>query len=1372
MKAGFDFGSKNISYVLLDGNELVVKGSLPHNGDISGTYDSLLREIEKWSDAIESLGITGGLELDGIKPLDPVIASVEAGRLMKVQCRNILSIGCESFYMIRLDEEFNYVEHFVNSDCASGTGSFIDQQAERLGFNTETLAEKAFAFDGTTPSIATRCAVFAKSDIIHAQAQGFSKEAISSGLCEGVTRSVLANTVKGRELSGSVLFIGGMSRNRKIVAEISQTLGREVLLHEDGLYFNAIGAAALGELPWEKSRGLATIIRKKREVRQALEINLSHYPDFSEDRCYEVDGIEITLYALPETAVCDVYIGIDVGSTSTKAVVTDTAGTIFAGLYGGTKGDPVQAVTGLLAQVREVFAGKTLNIKGVATTGSGRELIKEIVGADMAINEITAHAQGATFLDPQVDTIIEIGGQDSKFTLLKNGVVTNAVMNYVCAAGTGSFIEEQAKRLDMSLDEISRMVVGETAPFTSDRCTVYMERDLNIFLSEGWRREQIIAAVLYSVRDNYLSKVVGKSVPGNKIYFQGATARNKALVAVFENELKQPVFVSKYCHLTGALGCAVALKAVNHQESGFTGIDFSCEVSSEICTLCPNQCDLRIYTVGDTTTAWGLKCGRDYNDKKVGKQDKGSNFEKKFADLFEIPPVSREGAATIGIPEALFMKEYTSLFKDFFQQLGLNVVVEKSTAKKLTKGMNMINADFCAPMALAHGLVESLSRKDVDHIFLPTLINEQGYVNRLDREELFREKVTDSYFCYYSSYAATIIDNLAGQDFGDKLLMPKIRFNNTPVETVAERLADDLKNVLDIAPEKIKDAFVLARKAFTEKKRLWVKEGETLMKGQGEKIKLLLLGRPYALFDKRINLGIPARLEQMGFDLMNQTMLDLDAGFGEERPDHLDNMHWYFGQQILLAAEAVRENPDIYPVFLTCFRCSPDAYLINYFKDFMEKIDKPYLILQLDEHSSDVGYMTRIEAAVDTFISDFHTRKTQTAPIPVNRRNYAPDTLQPGDTVLLPMTDRKLNHLQKALFEVSGFYAHVVPLDREMLNRGYRYATGGECLPNVAITGSLITTLEKEKIDPEKAVLYLPNLCLSCNFNQYANLVKLACEKAGMGQVRVMNYNGLNTVPGLPARSNALLVSVTILSSILNKLRYRFQPYETEPGATRKAVDKAEEIIRCHVLNKKSLFNAANQVRELFDALPLPEKRKPRIGILGDLYAKFNDVLNDAICDYAENLGGEILFPSYNELLLHTMHADVVEHNADPRLMNTMAGYEHKFEQIFQGLLDDVCEPSLEDCRVLMEEFGLDNFIAGETAVSLGRTLYYIKHNLVDAVIHVNPVLCCPGVISASIFRKIQERFNIPIIDLFYDGTNKPNRMIDPHMFYLTRRSG
>ncbi len=1370
MKAGFDFGSKNIRAVLLDQGGPVWKGSREHNGDIAGAYEELLREINTAGNggSIATLGITGNIDLPGLPVLDPVITAVEAGRLLKTGCRNILSIGCESFFLVRLDQDGNYVEHFVNSDCASGTGSFMDQQAERLGFSTAQLAEKAFAFDGKTPSIATRCAVFAKSDIIHAQAQGFSREAIAAGLCLGVTRSVLAGTLKGRKLPGDFLFIGGMSRNRKIVAEIQAAIKRRVIVPEDSLHFNALGAAALGELPWSQSKGLVNIIRRPREIRSALMINLGDYPDFSADDYREKNGVEITRYHAPSQGVCPVYIGIDVGSTSTKAVVLEVGGVILAGLYTRTQGDPVQAVTNLLRQVALLFPDRSLSISGVAVTGSGRALIREVISADLAINEITAHAKGAAFLDPETDTIIEIGGQDSKFTRLQNGMVTHAVMNYVCAAGTGSFIEEQAKRLSMSLSEISQVVPGQSAPYTSDRCTVYMERDLNIFLSEGWQREQIMAAVLYSVRDNYLSKVMGKSAPGRKIYFQGATARNKALVAVFENELQQPVHVSKFCHLTGALGCCIALKEKNWQQSGFAGMDFSCETVSEICMLCANQCDLRIYTVGAAKTAWGLKCGRDYEDRKAGVRETSSEFEKRFEAVFHTPLVRHPGAPVVGIPETLFMMEYVHLFADFFQGLGCNVVIEKSSDKKLAAGMKMINADFCAPMALSHGMTAALLQQKVDYIFLPTLINEQSYVKQLDKEEPFAEKLTDAYFCYYSSYAATIINNLPDLDFGGKLLSPRIKFNNIPAAKIAGDLADYFSERLNLPRERIAAAFIQARRHFQAKQQTWAAVGEKILATEKDRMKILLLGRPYTLFDKRINLGIPAKLETMGFELLNQTMLLQRADAASS--DHLPNMHWYFGQQLLLALSALKEQPNVYPIFLTCFRCSPDAYLMNYFKDFMAKIHKPYLILQLDEHSSDVGYLTRIEAAVDTFVADFQDRAAWTEHAAKSTgQDYSPDTPRPGDTILIPLVEERINRLQQAVFEVAGFDARVIPFTRETLNQGYRHATGGECLPNVAIVGSLIDTIRKEALDPSKVLLHLPGICLSCNFNQYANLVKLACRQAGLGLVRVMNTNGLAAVPGLPARANALLLAVTILCSILNKLRFRYEPYESVPGSVMALVNRSEEIIRQHILNKKSLQSAAKEIRGLFEPLPRPAKRKPRIGILGDLYAKFNSVLNDAVCEYAQSLGGEILPPSYNELVLHTMHADVVENLTDDKLFNTMVGYEQKFEEIFAGLLDDAGEPSLVECRELIQEFGIENFIVGETAVSLGRLLYYIKHRLVEAVIHVNPVFCCPGVISSSLFRKIQEKYSLPIIDLFYDGTNKPNKIIGPHMFYLKR---
>jgi len=1378
MKAGFDFGSKNISIAIIDKERVVFTDSLAHNGNMAQTLEKVLDRIHTHVDIkrIDTFGLTGNLNTSTAMVYDPVIASVEANKFLNTGCKNIFSIGCENFYLIRLDGAFNYLDHTVNSDCASGTGGFIDQQAERLGFSTPELGEKAHAYTEKPPAIATRCAVFAKSDIIHAQAKGFSKEAICAGLCEGVARNVLANTVQGRQLDGDILFTGGMSLNQKIVDELSSGLKKQVIVPDETLAFNAIGAAMLGKATFQSVHTILNDTQTTIKTRNPLKINLSDYPDFNADKNWVEDGVEITMYEPLDQAAYSVYFGIDVGSTSTKAIAMTTDERILAGLYARTKGDPVKAVSLLLLKLKQLFAKTQLTIRGVGTTGSGRQLIYQVIQADEAINEITAHALGATFIDPDVDTIIEIGGQDSKFTQLSDGRVTNAVMNYVCAAGTGSFIEEQAKRLSISLDDISGMADNQKAPFTSDRCTVYMERDLNIFLSEGWKKQQIITAVLYSVRDNYLSKVVGKSRVGNHVYFQGATARNKALVAVFENELQKEISVSKYCHLTGALGCAVSLRDKNLEQTQFKSMSFSYDTHTEICDLCPNQCELRVYTTGNNQTAWGLKCGRDYDDKQVKGQTKRSkieiDFKRSFAPSVPAPEMSD---LVVGLPETLFMKEYSGMFTDFFHRLGIKTIIEKSSSKKLNKGMEMINADFCAPMALSHGMIESLAKKQIDFIFFPTMINEQNLAEKLPREALFSEKMTDAYFCYYSSYAPDIIDNLPSFEFKMPIVSPKIKLNNIDDIQVAKNLALQLESVLKRPSLEIENAFVLARQSFYDARKNFRSIGKDLIEASKDRLKIMLLGRPYALFDERMNLGIPYKLENKGFDLISQTMLGLNND--ALKPDHIENMHWYFGQQILLASQLAADTPDIYPIFLTCFRCSPDAYLITYFKQIMEKANKPYLILQLDEHSSDVGYMTRIEAAIDSFINDFKQLSDKKhipffvpeSNMQIEPTRIKPNIIQPDDTILIPATDDRINLFQKQVFETAGYKANILALDTAIMNMGYRFASGGECLPNVAITGSVIHALKTREIDPEKSILYLPNICLSCNFNQYANLVRVACKNAGFPNIRVMDFNGLTAVPELNSKTNAHLLSVTILGSILEKLKRRFQPYETKKGTIQALIQTCEQNILDHIRDKKSLLNAAKQIRILFEAIDLPDARKPIIAILGDMYAKFNAVLNDDVCDQIESLGGEVLLPSYNELVLHAMHADIIENAQDARLLSTMTRYEHRFGQIFDGLLNDRFEPSLDECNDLIQSFGLKNFIAGETAISVGRLLYYIKHQLVDAVVHVNPILCCPGVISASIFKNIQDKYDIPIIDLFYDGTNKPNKMIEPLMFYLSK---
>jgi len=1365
MKLGLDIGSKNIYFALLN-NDIVDRGIMSHNGDIKGILKKILSDLDKKHDLenINTIGITGKIDIPGLKSIDPILASIEANRYLKTGCKNILSIGCESFYLIFLDDDYNYIEHSINSDCASGTGSFIDQQAERLGLTTEELAYKAYEFKSKSPSIATRCAVFAKSDIIHAQAKGYSKEAIASGICEGVTRSILSNVIKGRLLKGDVLLTGGVSQNKKIVSDISKNINTNIKVINESIYFNAIGAALLAG----DKINLDNILdnKNKRAVRESLIIKLTNYPDFYKDKFYVEDDIEITLYNDIVKENYNIYIGIDIGSTSTKLVIIDDKKNIIMGLYTKTKGIPVEAVSKLLKKIENIFNHTNINILGVSTTGSGRLIVKDIISADLAINEISAHAKGAVFLDPGVDTIIEIGGQDSKFTLLKDGEVVNSTLNYVCAAGTGSFIEEQAKRLDMSLDDISELALGQRAPYTSDRCTVYMERDLNIFLQEGWSKNEIIASVLFSVRDNYLSKVVGKSPIGNRVYFQGATARNKALVAVFENELKKPIFVSKYCHLTGALGAAIAVSEKIKSNTNFIGINFKYKLLNETCKLCHNRCDLRVYDLGDKKVAWGLKCGRDYENKKVLKIEDISLLEKRYFTNFYTEEKKFKNSIKIGIPLTLYMIEYFPLFHDFFQSLNINVILDKGSENTLQEGRVILNSDFCSPMVIAHGLVKSLLEKDVDYIFLPAIMNEQSYMDKLEYEEKYLDKIGDAYFCYYSQYASTVVDNLTILDLKNKLISPKIKFNNRPLDKISEDLAVYLSEMLNIDKEKLKKAFLLSYDNFINKKRKWIKEGSKILTDNGDKIKIMLLGRPYSIFNNLINLGIPKKIESYGFDLIYQSMFDFKNN--EVAPDsYLKKMHWFYGQQIMLALNVIAENKNIYPVFLTCFRCSPDSYLISYFKSVMDKLEKPYLIIQLDEHTSDVGYQTRIEAAVESFKNHFNKKING---ISAPQRHYRNDIIEIDSTILIPYLSPVISNLQVNVFNIYGYKAELLKLEKNMINLGYRYASGGECMPNVAIIGTIIDKIKNKKLNPEKTIVYMPTACIGCNFNQFTVLIDIACENAGIKGLKIANPNAARSVPYLPKELNNNLLLVNILGSILYKLYFRFHPYEIKTGETDKVLKDSIDLLNEYIRDDKSLLGASNAIRDMFNNIKIKQENKPRIGILGDLYVKYNSVLNDDIYSLIEELGGEILIPSFTDTVANIIDGDIRETGLDRKYLRGLNIFEKRFENIFTGLIDYAFEPPVDECIRLMHEFGINHYIPGETTINISRMLYYIKHKVVDAVVHLNPVFCCPGVVSSSIFRKIQKEFNIPIIDLFYDGSNKPNKIIIPHMYYLNEK--
>ncbi len=1377
-------------------NAVIATRYIEHKGNVRDVLTTVLAEKEFAH--YDTAGITGNIALLGDETLDNTLSLIEGVRFLLPESRNVFAIGGETFSLILFDEKGDYIEHSLNPPCASGTGSFIEQQAERLSITAGELAQKASDFSGKSPSIATRCAVFAKTDIIHAMQEGYSLEAVCAGLSEGIARSILDFLVKGRELFGPVAVVGGVSRNKKITDTIGRITGKKVVVPTASHVTGAIGAALLGSRSSIDVDELFAEGEKGRSKRDKLRLALSDYPDFSDFTIEETPEMEVLLPKQPPAGVKKAVMGIDIGSTSTKAVILTEEKELMGGFYTRTRGNPIDAVRSLLREA-ENHLGSDIGTKviGVVTTGSGRKMIRELFQADFHVNEITAHAKAAVELHPKADTIVEIGGQDSKFTRVRGGDVYYSTMNYVCAAGTGSFIEEQAKRLGLSLEEFASAAMQQEAPYTSDRCTVYMERDLSELMSEGWSVASLAGAVLNSVRDNYIAKVVNKSPLGDYIVFQGATARNRALVAAFENLLEKPIHVSPLCHLTGALGSALlwfeerALTAPETAEHSSFRWNFDAfTMHEEICDRCSNRCLLTIVEKDGRYVGWGMKCGKEY-EERAPKKSEPSGPEKRFAEIMA-PLFHRQDndgaidgnlqSVTVALPHVLYNVEYAPLWTRFLNNMGLNVIHSHPSTKAMAKGKKIVNSDFCAPMILSHGYIADLEETEADFLFVPAMVNEE---NPDQDSPLFKKKVTERYFCYYSQYLPSLMSKLTSIDLESKMITPILSLNSDSMEQITENLYNAFSSKIPaITREAISNSFSEAYETFRNRQKEWKHSLGSVREGvrngypaadsdtdSTKEMNIVIIGRPYVMFDSILNLEIPKKMEDYGTNLSWMDELDLEAYQPSYGSQYLERMHWHYGRQIIKTAEYAASQENLFVVFLTCFRCSPDSFLLSYVKDIMLHYDKPFLVLQLDEHSSAVGYETRIEAGLHAFRNYLQRARSHrnTASPPGTLTDAKNDLLTAGDTVLVPYLDHLISKLWSDCFIRAGFDALLLHDTEKSLNTGYRYANGGECMPLVALIGSVIETVKTEQLEPEKTFFYIPTVCMACNMPQFPILAQLAFRNAGLGGIKVGLINSM--APGEiigPALSMKML-EANIIGSLMYKMYFRIKPYEKEAGITDRVLSETKRTMGTVIREGGALRNEFQNSVDRFSSIDRDESRgrKPRIAIIGDLYVKYNELINQNLQKIVDELGGELLIPSLTEYPFHFYDADIRLFGDNPRPFRLLKTVEGRYEKIAEKLIGDNAEPDFESCYRLMEEYNVRHYITGETSINIGRALYYLSNHLVDAVLHVNPMFCCPGVVTASFYRKMQQDFGIPIIDLFYDGTGNPNRVLIPHLHYL-----
>ncbi|MCX6303776.1 MAG: acyl-CoA dehydratase activase [Bacteroidetes bacterium] len=1308
--------------------------------------------------------------------VNPQVAIINGAKLLFSKARSILYAGAEKFMLIKFDEQGFFESVRSNSSCAAGTGSFLDQQAQRLHLSgIEELCETALRNRDPMPDIASRCSVFAKTDLIHAQQQGFSLEAVCDSLCRGLAINIADALFNQDPPLPPIFFAGGVSKNAAVVRHLEKLLKTRLVLHEYGHCLGAAGACYSGLLEKDvpSTRTVASLEEillpdgnGKTYFHPPLALTLSDYPDFgrTETRNFRPvvsahpADVQVDLYTpLEKGTDHDVFLGIDIGSTSTKAILVKPDRTPLAGFYTYTSGKPAEATQAIFEAIDDLAGkqGTGLRIRGAGTTGSGRKFISKIIHADLVVDEITAHARAAFELNPKTDTVIEIGGQDSKFTLMQDGMVTFSQMNAVCAAGTGSFLEEQAGRLGCPLSAYSDKTGGVSAPLASDRCTVFMERDTNQLLNKGYSLGEILATTLHSVMENYLKKVALEGSIGNHVCFQGATAKNRSLVAAFEQRLGKKIFVSPYCHLTGALGVALLLGEEKPFKPGFRGLDLykeSFDIRSETCAICSNRCHISLASVQGEQEAYGFLCGRDYETKKHVAPDATvfNLLDERSRILNAMQPETFARDVVIGLPASLHLFEELPLWKRFFANLSIRTVTSDQFANPVRSGKRIAGAEFCAPIDSMYGHASWLAGK-ADFIFQPVSLETRD-----------KDENSDRYYCYYTQFSASLVHTLKDKNIAGKMISPLLNFSKGNRQVI-KKLAESLQPALGTAasPAKVRAAFDEALLfANDRKKKLFALFQREFKPDAG--ISVVLLGRPYVVLSKSMNKGIPDIFAGNGVKPFFQDMVAPDELLSEETELLLRKIPWYYAAKILETAKTAATTKNLYPVLITAFKCAPDSFILEYFKKLLNDYHKPYLILQIDEHDSNVGYETRIEAAIRSFRN--HAALDRQYPEPASPQLLPHlETRINGKTLLFPNWDNLVAPLLVANLRRGGIDARLMQSSEVIIKKSMAYNTG-QCLPVNIMAQEFIDYVGQHHLQPGNTMLWMTRCYITCNLRLYPFYVKNLLERYGHGFEKASVYNGELTHLEIAVSTSYYAYFAYLLGGLIRKLGCRIRPYEIERGATNEAINKSMWILEDAFLGNRPMDAAVVEAISIFDKIGRKPGNKPRVAIFGDLYVRDNDIMNqDLIRDIEEN-GGEVVTTPYTDLVKITIE-NVIRRAMDRGeyfktglyrvMLSSIKILEDKYYKHFKKYLGNkpVVNPLLLEKH--LEKFDVSRYHSGESYENILK-VFYILENYPDISLFVqtNPAFCCPALVTEAMAPEIKRITGIPVVTLTYDGTS------------------
>ena len=1367
MYVGLDIGSVSINAVLMDGDFRILEDHYVRTtGQPVATMRRTLADMlsRTPATAVRGIAVTGSggklaSEILGCPFVNEIIAQAKASALLHPEVRTVIEIGGEDSKLILLERdaetrEVRVSDFAMNTLCAAGTGSFLDQQATRLGFSIEEFSAVALKSEHP-PRIAGRCSVFAKTDMIHLQQEGAPDFDIVAGLCHAMARNFKSNVGKGKDFERPVAFHGGVAANQGMVRAFEAVLELqpgELVVPEHFASFGAIGAvlSAVEAGRLVPLRGLEAIdahLAGRPPERHPLE------PLADPGHIVQTEPAPMP----PGNAKINAYVGVDVGSISTNVVVLSEDGRVLARRYLMTAGRPIEAVVRGLKEVGDEVGHRVI-VKGCCTTGSGRYLTGDFIGADVVKNEITAHATAAAWVNPNVDTMFEIGGQDSKYVRLEHGAIVDFTMNKVCAAGTGSFLEEQAERLGVKIiEEFGQLALSSKAPANlGERCTVFMESDLNHHQQQGVAKEDLVAGLCYSIVYNYLNRVVEGRPVGNCVFFQGGVAANRGVVAAFERVTGRKIIVPPHHDVMGAIGCALIAQKETAGPSRFRGFDLTHRKytsDSFECRDCPNLCEVRRVAIeGERPLHYGSRCGKFDEEKKASLGEHLPRLlrerERWLLTSYPKDKPDRPNGKTLGIPNITTYFEMFPFWKAFFTELGFQVVTSGRTNRAiLREGLERVVAETCFPIKAAHGHILELLQRGVDYLFLPSIVNLKPRA----------EGVTNSYCCPYVQ-ALPFVANAAldFERFGKtEILVPILHMQKGPSEV--ERVLLELARGLGIGRATARQALKAAWDAQRSFYQAVERRGREAISGLREgEFAIVIVGRPYNTCDEGLNLGLPDKLRDLGVLAMPPDFVPTeDADIGLDYP----NMYWRYGQHILSLGRKIASEPRLQALYITNFGCGPDSFIQKYFTREMR--GKPYLTIEVDEHSADVGAITRCEAFLDSL------RSARPASLPyrplAHVQRYKRDRI-----IYVPYMG---DHQRLIAAAMSHHGAQAVPLppsDAESAAIGRQYTTGRECFPCIVTTGDILKAVRAPGFDPARSAFFMPSAMGPCRFGQYAKFHRMVLDDLGYADVPMVELDQVSTkgfysdAGSLGTRFRKLAWSGIVLVDLLQKIARQIRPYERTVGDCDSLCTHYIERAARAVERGDNLLPLAREIVAAFSAIPADRtRRRPRIGIVGEIYVRCNPYCNNSIAEKLEALGAEVWLPALEEWVDYITY----ERKVDSRDGGDLRGYlvelitefvqereVRRLSRPFRRAIPDLLYEAPTPQIVGLAKPYLHFAVRGEAILSMGRCVEYAHHGF-DGVVNVIPFNCMPGTIVDALlerFRKFHP--DMPILKMAYDG--------------------